>query len=154
LAANILLDDTTETVEEDYKEEAFEASDQDGEDDKDYQPNVSSTLPEEANEPDQQGLIATTQSDFTITARPTRSGRSRKTCDMAKVHASICGIPVSLEDIEGGKARMCAQQGCETQWVSNVCMSGVLLIPCHSSTSNASILSMHHRTGSVMYTHT
>jgi hypothetical protein len=63
-------------------------------------------------------LVTTNQTDFTVTAKPTRIGRLRRTRDMAEIHACVCGIPVGSEEIESGRAAMCTERGCETQWVS------------------------------------
>jgi len=128
--SDVPLDNITETVGEEDLEEGSDESEQDVKDNEDYQPkvstdcqppiatdqdvedNVSTALPEEANRLDCRGPIATIQSDFTITARLTHSGHTQKMHDMAEVHACICGIPVSQEDIEGGQG-----------W--NVCSTGL-----------------------------
>ena len=117
IGTHILFDPTDESEQdvkdnEDYQPKVSTdcqppiATDQDVED------NVSTALPEEANRLDCRGPIATIQSDFTITARLTHSGHTQKMHDMAEVHACICGIPVSQEDIEGGQG-----------W--NVCSTGL-----------------------------
>ena len=74
-------------------------------------------------------LTATTQTEFNLGAPPTRRGRIRKTRDMGKVTACICGETVVSEERKVGSktAVECGYRGCETAWVcelnSNLCDS-------------------------------
>jgi hypothetical protein len=61
--------------------------------------------------------INVNQSEFTITADPTRIGRMRRTRDISDIRACICGVPVSTDEVNEQKAAMCTERGCETQWV-------------------------------------
>lgn len=65
-----------------------------------------------------QQLVSVNQTDFTIEARPTRSGRIRRTCDMVEVTACLCGNPVESESRNNKTAVQCGFRGCETLWVS------------------------------------
>jgi len=68
----------------------------------------------------QQTLIATTQSEFSVDAPPTRRGRIRKTRDMGELTVCICGSTVSAADRTATStvALQCGYLGCEVGWVS------------------------------------
>ena len=65
-----------------------------------------------------QQLLSVNQTDFTIEAQPTRSGRIHQTCDMMEVTACLCGSPVESDSRNTKTAVQCGYKGCETLWVS------------------------------------
>jgi len=72
-------------------------------------------------------LIATNQTEFTITAAPTRLGRKRKTREMDELSVCDCGIAVEEEArvLASTIAVRCGFDGCETGWVCR-CSYGLL----------------------------
>jgi hypothetical protein len=125
------VDDSEHTLDacSESEEEALESS---GEDEDEYVPHerVAEDQPLAGSDvrqpsiPERQALVATNQTDFTVTARPTRIGRLRQTRDMADIRTCVCGTVVSPEEIDGGRVAMCTERGCETQWVSDTASWG------------------------------
>ncbi|KAF8274171.1 hypothetical protein EI94DRAFT_1696116 [Lactarius quietus] len=70
-----------------------------------------------------QMLVSVNQMEFTIEARPTRSGCVHRTRDMVEITACICGSPVESKSRNSNTAVQCGYKGSETFWPAQLVLS-------------------------------